>query len=48
LGIFEALKESLKLFLLNVRKANVYKFSPVLSKAVTASRGKGLEGDRKP
>jgi len=48
LETFEALKESLKISFSDARKANVYKFSPVLSKAVKASRGKGLEGDRKP
>jgi len=33
---------------MDARKANVYKFYPVLSKAVTKNRGKGLKGDNKP
>jgi hypothetical protein len=48
LGKFLSREKTSKNSPLDVRKANVYKFYPVLSKAVTASRGEGLKGDCKP
>jgi len=45
LGKFLSREKTSKSSTLDVRKANVYKFYPVLSKAVTASRGEGLKGD---
>jgi hypothetical protein len=48
LGKFLSREKTSKSSTLDVIKANVYKFYPVLSKAVTVNRGKGLKGDCKP